>query len=219
MIIRGQFDIDLSQLKEEIMLLGSMVEKAFEDTMMAIKEKEYAKLDDIILNDQYINQLELEINEKATLMIAKQQPVASDLRKIIVSLKVSSDLERMGDLTVDIAKAAKRFKNVEQLNGFEDELQTMAEKAKVMMTSVFHAYRGANVMEAQKIAAMDDEIDTAYSNFVKSIFEVVAVETGVTEHVTQLAYTSRFIERIADYCTNVAEWIIYEVNGKRFDLN
>ncbi|MFA9555924.1 phosphate signaling complex protein PhoU [Evansella sp. AB-rgal1] len=219
MVVRGQFDTELSRLKNDIMLLGNLVQKAFQDTMEAIKEKNYALLDDIIINDKAINNMELEINEKATLMIAKQQPVASDLRKIIVCLKVSSDLERMGDLSVDMAKAAKRLKDKKELQHFEDELLTIADKAKIMMKLVLVAYKESNVLGAQKIAAMDDEIDKTYSEFIQSIFEVIAVETGITEHVTQLAFISRFIERIADYCTNIAEWIIYEVNGKRFDLN
>ncbi|MBU9710296.1 phosphate signaling complex protein PhoU [Evansella tamaricis] len=219
MTIRGQFVSELSELKGEIMRLGAMVERAFDETIEAIRKKQYAKLDDIIDNDKNINDLELAINDKATLMIAKQQPVASDLRKIIVSLKVSSDLERMGDLSVDMAKSALRLNDRINLEKFEEELLSMASKAKIMIKAVLIAYRDSNVLEAQKIAAMDDDVDSAYGKFIQSIFEVVAVETGITEQVTQMAFISRYIERIADYCTNIAEWIIYEVNGKRFDLN
>ncbi|MDQ0254095.1 phosphate transport system protein [Evansella vedderi] len=219
MVIRGQFETELTQLKSEIIMLGTMVENAFDETIKGIKNKQYGKMEPIILNDEKINRLELDINERATLMIAKQQPVASDLRKIIVSLKVSSDLERMGDLTVDMAKAFKRMVDKEELGHFEKELITIASKAKAMMKAVLVAYQEGNVLEAQKIASMDDEVDRAYGQFVQSIFKVVAVETGVTESITQMAFISRYIERIADYCTNIAEWIIYEVNGKRFDLN
>ncbi|SDZ03527.1 phosphate transport system protein [Evansella caseinilytica] len=219
MTIRGHFVSELSTLKAEIMELGALAEDAFDMTLDAIRTKHDGKLDEVIENDKAINELELTINEKATLMIAKQQPVASDLRRIIVCLKVSSDLERMGDLSVDMAKAAKRLQDREDLAVFEKELLAIAAKAKVMVQSVLIAYRDANILEAQKIAAMDDEVDRAYGEFVKSLFEVVAVETGLTEQITQMAFISRYIERIADYCTNIAEWIIYEVNGKRFDLN
>lgn len=218
-MIRGQFTAELGNLKKEIMELGALVENSFAETMDAIETKNFEKIDDIILKDELINKLELAINEKATLMIAKQQPVASDLRKIIVSLKVSSDLERIGDLTVDMGKALKRLNDKEELAHFEQDLVQLGRKAKLMFQLVLQAYDSSNILAAQKIAAMDDEVDHAYGEFVKSIFEVVALETGVTKHVTQLAFTARYIERIADYCTNVAEWIIYEVNGKRFDLN
>ncbi|WP_096189508.1 phosphate signaling complex protein PhoU [Evansella halocellulosilytica] len=219
MTVRGQFTNELYGLKKEIMILGTMVEKALCDTMNAIKRKQYSKFDEIIENDIQVNQIELEINEKATLMIAKQQPVASDLRKIIVSLKVSSDLERVGDLTVDIAKAASRLKDHQHMVPFENELLTMGEKAQRMLQESLKAYQESNVLAAQHIATMDDEVDEAYGLFVRNIFGVVVSEKGVTEQVTQMAYISRYIERIADYCTNIAEWIIYEVNGKRFDLN
>ncbi|MCD8511742.1 MAG: phosphate signaling complex protein PhoU [Bacillus sp. (in: Bacteria)] len=219
MNIRGQFETELTKLKNEIMELGSRVENSFSEVIKAIEERQPEKMDDIIMFDETINRLELEINERATVMIARQQPVASDLRKIIVSLKVSSDLERMGDLTVDMAKAFKRMDKKEEFKHFEKQLLAMADKAKMMMQAALAAYQNSNVLEAQKIASLDDEVDRAYSQFVQSIFEVVALETGTTEQITQMAYISRYIERIADYCTNIAEWIIYEVNGKRFDLN
>ncbi|ADU31270.1 phosphate signaling complex protein PhoU [Evansella cellulosilytica] len=219
MAIRGQFELELEDLKKEINLLASMVEQSFREMMEAFEQKQYAKMDDIILHDKQINDAELAINEKATLMIARQQPVASDLRKIIVSLKVSSDLERMGDLTVDMAKAAKRFVLKDELAHFKKDLLELAVRAKEMVDEVITAYNDLNVLAAQKIATMDDEVDRSYAKFVQSLFDVVAIETGVTEQITQMAFISRYIERIADYCTNIAEWIIYEVNGKRFDLN
>ena len=219
MSVREDFINELSQLKDEILRLGAMVETAFEKTIKSIKTKQYTILDEIIENDKVINDLELTINEKATLLIARQQPVASDLRKIIVCLKVSSDLERMGDLSVDMAKAGKRLLNNEFIGLFEKDLIVMAAKTKEMLRDVLKAYCDSDVLEAQKIAAVDDQIDKAYGEFVQSIFKVAPLEHDSIENITQLAFISRYIERIADYCTNIAEWIIYEVNGKRFDLN
>lgn len=219
MAMRESFLGELTDLKEEIMLLGSMVERAFKETMNAFHTKDYTKLDRIIDNDQNINALELEINEKATLLIAKQQPVASDLRKIIVSLKVSSDLERMGDLAVDMAKAADRIHHSAKFEEYEISLIQMAEKAQSMMKSVLKAYRDSQVIDAQHIASLDDDVDTAYGEFIRGIFNVNITSKDDTEYVTQMAFIARYIERIADYCTNIAEWIIYEVNGQRFDLN
>ncbi|MCR6111481.1 phosphate signaling complex protein PhoU [Bacillus sp. A301a_S52] len=216
---RETFETNLAELKEDIMFLGTMVEKAFEATLDAVVHADEAKFDDIISNDKYINELELEINEKATLLIAKQQPVASDLRKIIVTLKVSSDLERMGDLTVDMAKAAKRIEDRDKVSHYMEDLMAMAEKAKDMLRKVLAAYRSSDVIKAQLIAALDDEIDAAYGEFVQSIFKMAISGHDSPEYITQMAFISRYIERIADYSTNIAEWIVYEVNGQRFDLN
>ncbi|WP_416151339.1 phosphate signaling complex protein PhoU [Salipaludibacillus sp. HK11] len=218
-MMREGFLIELAELKQEIMLLGEMVGKAFEEVLHGMEHEDYAKFDSVIAHDKAVNDLELEINEKATLLIAKQQPVASDLRKIIVALKISSDLERVGDLAVDMSKAAKRLESSEHLQNHQPNLMEMATKTKIMLKEVLKAYNQSNVLEAQHIANTDDEVDEAYGNFVKSIFNVVVKEQETSEWVIQMAYISRYIERIADYCTNIAEWIIYEVNGQRFDLN
>jgi len=219
MIIREQFSTSLSVLKEEVLNLGSMAEEALSETLKAVSINDSDKLNVIITNDRVINNKELMINENATLLITKQQPVASDLRKVIVSLKISSDLERIGDLSVDIAKAALRINESIGGQGFEQEIQRMGARTNEMLKAVLSAYREGDVLEAQKIAAIDDEIDKAYGEFVQSLFKTAVLEPGVIENITQLAFISRYIERIADYSTNIAEWIIYEVNGRRFDLN
>ncbi|PYZ93607.1 phosphate transport system regulatory protein PhoU [Salipaludibacillus keqinensis] len=219
MPMRGGFLAELRELKEEIMLLGSMVEKAFEDVLTAIENEDVAKFNEIIKNDKKVNSLELDINEKATLLIAKQQPVASDLRNIIVALKISSDLERVGDLAVDMAKAAQRMDRMSYFKDYQSDLMAMATKTSKMMREVLIAYQQGNVIEAQHIANVDDEVDEAYGQFVKSIFTIKIDDKETAEQVTQMAFIARYIERIADYCTNIAEWIIYEVNGERFDLN
>jgi len=219
MLMREGFVTELSELKEEIMLLGSMVEKAFKDVVLALEHNNNSMFDKVIENDQYVNSLELNINEKATLLIMKQQPVASDLRRIIVALKVSSDLERVGDLAVDMAKSAKRMQGSKNLDINQEDLMFMAHTTQEMLRDVLNAYLNGNVIEAQRIANKDDDVDDAYGKFVKSIFKVVSDGKETTELIAQLAFIARYIERIADYCTNIAEWIIYEVNGERFDLN
>ncbi|RKL67797.1 phosphate transport system regulatory protein PhoU [Salipaludibacillus neizhouensis] len=219
MTVRENFNLEMIELKEEIKLLGSMVEKAFFDTMDAFHSKNKAKFEQIIENDKYINAIELDINEKATLLIAKQQPVASDLRKIIVALKVSSDLERMGDLAVDLAKAAERMHDYEKFKEYEISLLEMANKAQHMMNNVLIAYKESKVMDAQHVASMDDVVDAAYGEFIWKIINITITDKRDIEHITQMTFIARYIERIADYCTNISEWIIYEVNGQRFDLN
>lgn len=215
---RESFHSGLSDLKESIVSLGMEVDKAFNDAMNAFISNDVNKFDEIKENDQNVNQQELVINEKATLMIARQQPVASDLRKIIVAFKVSSDLERVGDLAVDICKAAKRIP-ITQFEIDTELLVQMANKASNMLTKSLKAYETANILEAQQIASLDDEVDEMYAEFVKTIFNIVVSEQLEIEQVTQLAFIARYIERIADYATNIAELIIYEVNGQYFDLN
>lgn len=215
---RETFHSGLSGLKEDITSLGYQVNAAFLHAMDAFTTKNLAQFDLIKENDAKINQQEIQINEKATLLIARQQPVASDLRKIIVAYKVSSDLERVGDLAVDICKAAKRIP-LTTLKIDLTLLLQMSELAGEMISKVLVAYQEGNVLEAQQIAHLDDKVDELYAQFVKNIFNIVISEQLEIEQLTQLAFISRYIERIADYATNIAELIIYEVNGKYFDLN
>ena len=213
---RTNFETELTVLKEAITDLGHSVLRGFQDAVDAVETNNRARLGDLIEEDENINRIEMAINEKATMMIARQQPVASDLRKIISALKVASDLERIGDLTVDLAKAALRIDDLTTVTAEIGRLKAIADKVIHMIHRVFLSYADADIMGAQRIAALDDEVDKAYSAFVKDVFS--GIRTG-GEDMMQLAFMARYMERIADYGTNVAEWIIYEVNGQRFDLN
>lgn len=213
---RTHFESELTVLKEDIADLGHSVLRGFQDTIQAIEANNLPRLEDVIDEDEIINRIELDINDKATMMIARQQPVATDLRKIIAGLKVASDLERIGDLTVDMAKAALRMESLPQYQSEIKELVNISEQVIHMIHRVFLAYTQSDVIGAQRIAALDDKIDKDYSLFVKHIF---TSERSNSESVMQLVFMARYMERIADYGTNVAEWIIYEVNGQRFDLN
>lgn len=212
---REIFISELEGLQKEIFVLGKRIETTFKKVVSAMHHDERAVLKDLIDEDEEINATELKINEQATLMITKQQPVAIDLRHIIVCLKISSDLERMGDLSVDMAKAYLHMPSVEAYKAYQPELDAMVDKVELMLRKAMEAYDTKDVMKAQQMAAMDDAIDQAYGDLVRHLFQS---EHSIDQTV-QLAFIARYMERIGDYCTNISEWIIYEVNGKRFDLN
>ncbi|NJP36779.1 phosphate signaling complex protein PhoU [Alkalicoccus luteus] len=214
-MIRNTFMTELEQLKQDITALGKDIQQAFHSVYDAMAENCVPALKDLIDADDAINAKELEINEQATLVIAKQQPVASDLRHIIVCLKISSDLERMGDLSVDMAKAYMHMSSREAFLAYKEDLDKIQASVTVMIDRVLEAYASLDVLKAQQIAGMDDEIDRAYGELVKALFK----SDYSADQTAQLAFIARYMERIGDYCTNIAEWIIYEVNGKRFDLN
>ncbi|SDN59783.1 phosphate signaling complex protein PhoU [Alkalicoccus daliensis] len=212
---REIFITELDELQQEIYALGRHIESTFKKVVQAMNKGEKAVLQDLIEADEEVNEVELKINEQATLMITKQQPVASDLRHIIVCLKISSDLERMGDLSVDMAKAYLHMPSNQAYQAYRPELDAMVSKVEIMVRQVMEAYDSKDMLKAQQLAAMDDDIDQAYGKLVKDLFRS---EYSV-DQTAQLAFIARYMERIGDYCTNISEWIIYEVNGKRFDLN
>lgn len=197
--------------------MGSQVEKQIHSMRQAFAAMNYAAMDQIIEHDDLINQLEIGIHDKVTLLISKQQPVATDLRKLIVALKVSSDLERVADLVVDIAKQSQRMKE-QGLISFKEKLETMFSIAEDMMHDALKAYEASDMLLAQKVAMQDDKVDDLYGKIIRELFQLDSGDVEI-DQVTQLAFVGRYIERIADYATNLSEWVVYEVNGKHFDLN
>lgn len=218
-MVRGTFETSLEELNTNILEMGEMVEDALELAISGFSEDNIEKLDKVIKEDIKINQYEININEKVTLMIAKQQPVAKDLRKVIVALKISSDLERVGDLAVDIAKVSKRLSDKEEkFKQKKKELLAIAKVAQHMITDALDAYQEKDVLKSQKIAQLDDSVDKEYGTFIRELFKANPHSTSA-EQITNLAFIGRYIERIADYATNLAEWVVYEANGQYFDLN
>ncbi|WP_368503680.1 phosphate signaling complex protein PhoU [Alkalihalophilus sp. As8PL] len=211
------FHSQLDYVKQELLTMGGQVIEVIERMNESFEENEKSVMEEIIKDDSLINQLELDMHDKVTLLISKQQPVATDLRKLIVALKISSDLERVADLVVDIAKQSIRLKN-ENLIEYKEKLKSMFVIAEDMVRNSLEAYRQSDILMAQKIALTDDKVDTLYGDIIRELFKIDASEVEV-DQITQLAFIGRYIERIADYATNISEWVVYEVNGKHFDLN
>lgn len=216
MVVRENFQLELEEIKKRVLDIGEEVKKTFQTVILALKERQDAPLLASIERDAMINRLEMDIHERVTLVIAKQQPVATDLRKLLVALKMATDLERVGDLSVDIAKAGRRILKTE-LNG-QEKLFDMAQLAENMLEQAFIAYKESDVLLAQKIAIADDAVDALLKSFFKEMF-TLQPSVQETEVTTQLALIGRCIERIADYATNLAEQVVYEVNGYYVDLN
>lgn len=214
---RGTYERELHYLQDSVLLMGDQVLEGFHQALEAIYQKNERVLNRIIEKDKRINEQELAIHDKVTLMIAKQQPVATDLRTAIVALKISGDLERIGDLTVDIIKASKRM-SASTPSSEMKKLEDMALLAGSMLKRALSAYKDKDLMTAQQIAVLDDKVDAKYKAFIRGLF-ALSIDQNDIENIAQLAFIGRYIERIADYATNLAEWIVYEQNGQHFDLN
>ncbi|KGA96788.1 phosphate starvation-inducible protein PhoH [Alkalihalobacillus alcalophilus ATCC 27647 = CGMCC 1.3604] len=214
---RENFQQQLQAIKDQLLGMGTRVSEVLNETHVAFREADLIKMESIIQDDHFINELEHQLNDSVTLLITKQQPVATDLRKLIVTLKISSDLERVGDLAVDMAKAARRLDD-STLTEIKDKMLKMFHLAEQMIEESLKAYDDSDAMLAQRIASLDDHVDRMYGEIIKELFEMNSGEVGVNQ-ITQLAFIGRYIERIADYATNITEWVIYELNGKHFDLN
>ncbi|CAI6077964.1 phosphate signaling complex protein PhoU [Cohnella sp. JJ-181] len=218
MTARREFDIGLVQLQNMLVEMGERVEKALGDAMQALEGLNSPLAQRIVKADPELNRLEERIADLGAKLIATQQPVAKDLRRILVALKISSDLERMGDLSVDIAKAAIRLEGQSLIKPLVD-LPRMAELAQTMIGESIRSYIDENVDLAYKMAKDDDMIDALYSQILRELFEMMGDNQKTINQAMNLCFVGRYIERIADHATNIGENVVYLVVGTRPDLN
>ncbi|MFC0522603.1 phosphate signaling complex protein PhoU [Pontibacillus salicampi] len=218
MALRGQFYDELASLQFNIKKLAVNCVNAFEQSIDSLYDHDVEKAQQIIENDQYLDQEEVAINEKAILLIARQQPVATDLRRLIVAIKTSTDLERMADHATNIAKSTIHLGKEHDLP-INPALREMANQAMEMVDVATKAFEHEDISLARTLADMDDKVDNMYGKITKELMELSADHPQNIQHIMQLAFVGRYIERFADHITNIGENIFYIVKGETFDLN
>ncbi len=218
MVKRQEFDHGLEEITQLLVEMGGRTEKALIESMEALKNTDVETAKRIVQSDSELNQLEEKISEIGAKLIATQQPVAKDLRRILIAFKISSDLERMGDLAVDIAKVVIRLDGQPLIKPLLD-LPRMADIVAVMIRESLHSYVTENVDLAYKSAKDDDQVDALYSQIIRELFSLMVENPKTVGQAMLLSFVGRYIERIADHATNIAESVVYLMTGKRPDLN
>ncbi|MEH7157081.1 phosphate signaling complex protein PhoU [Neobacillus drentensis] len=218
MSTRTIFDNNLKELKDLLLKMAEKSEHAIKEAMIALINQDMEKAKQVIDADNEIDDLEYEINDKALLLIARQSPVATDLRKINVALKVSSEVERFADIAVNIAKSALHIGNEKHFKEVID-IPKMMEMALEMVSDSINAYYSEDITIAKKCAEKDDEVDKMFGRLIQELLGYIPQNPHATNQIIQLAFVCRYIERIADHSTNIAEHVIYLVTGNRVNLN
>lgn len=218
MTTRYLFDKSLEELNAKVFKLGSLVNSRIEDAMNSLAEQDLELANQVITGDLYINELQSELEESCMLLIATQQPFAKDLRKIVAAFKISINLERIGDLAVDIAKHTIRTGNEGLLKPLVD-LPRMAEIVRTMVIKGIEARKAEDADAARVMAKMDDDVDHLYNQVFRELLVFMMEDPKTITQATHLIFVGRFLERMGDYCTNIAEEVVYVVTGKRSDLN
>lgn len=215
---RQQFDADLKMLRQEIINMGEKVEKAIADSVESLKTLNSELAQKVIDGDKAINRLEERIDEIGTQLIATQQPVATDLRRILVAFQMAGDLERMADLAVDVAKVTLRIDGEQLIKPLVD-IPRMAEIVQTMTSEGIDSYIHEDVEQAYRMAKVDDEVDHLHGQILREMFVFMAENPKNVNQVLNLCFVSRYLERFADHATNIAESVVYLVKGVRPDLN
>jgi len=215
---RTQFDAYLDELRQGLIEMGKQVEEAIRQSVVSLKEMDVPLAQSVIKNDSAINAMEEKIEEIGARIIATQQPVAKDLRRIIIAFRMANDLERMADLAVDIAKVTMRIGNEGLIKPLVD-IPRMAEIVQLMMNDSIQSYIREDVQLAYKMAQMDDEVDQLHRQILRELFTYIMENSKYVNQALQLCFVSRYLERMADHATNIGESVVYLVQGKRPDLN
>jgi phosphate transport system protein len=215
---RAGFDRALRELEDEVLVLGSMVDKAIERSMEALKRLDVPAAREIVQNDLIINEKRFQIEEQAILLIATQQPMAGDLRRIVAVLNIVTELERIGDYAAGTARIVLRHAGQPLLKPLID-LPRMADKARDMLRRSLEAFVERDAAAAKRIAAEDDEVDALYNQVYRELLTYVLSDPRTMDRATWLLWVSHNLERSADRVTNICERVVYEVSGTMEELN
>lgn len=217
--MRKAYDKELKDLHRTFTQLGTLVNEAIYKSIKALVNHDKKLAIEVIDNDETINQIEVELERKCIEVIALQQPVTADLRRIIAILKASADLERMGDHAVSISKSTIRVKGSKRSTELEGIIANAGEKIKVMVNDILDAFVDLNADKALEVAARDEEIDELTGQLKGRSIERMMGDPDIIYGATDYTLVGGSIERIGDYVTNIAEWIVYYETGVIKELN
>ncbi len=213
MPIQRRFDEELADLKVKILRMGSLVEDQIRQALKALIERDDDLAKQVIENDRRVNTMDVAVDEACLELLALQQPAARDLRFITTAMKISTELERMSDLAENICERAIELHEEPQLKPYID-IPLMSEHAIKMVGEALDAFVRADSVLARKVLVEDDYIDNLNEQIFRELLSFMMENTQTISRAIRLSFISKYIERIADHATNVAELVVYMVEGK-----
>ena len=204
---------EIGKLKKSILALAAMVEESVKQAVIALQKKDVALARKIIAGDLAVNQKEVELEEECLKILALHQPVAADLRFIVAVLKINNDLERIGDLAANMADRVVSLENC-PAHKVPFDLEAMAEKAELMLEKALDALVNFDINLANEAIKLDDEVDAMHKESFSMVKEKIKQNPEQIDALISYLSISRYLERIADLATNVAEDVVYLIEGK-----
>ena len=216
--MRNQFDRQLNELNGQLITMGHMIEQAIEHAIEAMMHRDVEKAKKNMVYDEEVDQQERDIETLCMKLLMKQQPVARDLRLISAALKMITDMERIGDQAADISEISISLAGEEHLPKM-DIIKKMAAGSMLMVVNSIEAFVARDMKQAEEIIAKDDEIDSLLLDARNALIEMIQEKTISAEVAVDLLMVAKYFERIGDHATNIAEWVIYSINGVHESLN
>jgi len=211
--MQRHFHEELDGLKQTLLAMGALVEDQIHHVMRALVERDGELAQNVIDRDRQVNVYDVEIDEKCVELLALHQPTAGDLRFITTAMKIVTDLERIGDQAVNIAQRAIELNEEPQLKPYID-LPRMAEKAQRMVKEALDAFVARDTELARQVCAKDAEVDGIKEQIFRELLTYMMSDPKTIPRAIRLMLVSRFLERVADHATNIAEMVIYLVDSK-----
>jgi len=208
------FDEELSHLDNLVATMGGLAESQLHDSLAALTVRDVALAEKVVAEDRRIDGIEEEINDQAQKLLALRHPVADDLRLVIAGLKVSSDLERIGDYAKNIAKRTQILTDAPKL-GTSNSIKRMGGIVESMIRDVLDAYLARDVDKADDVRNRDEDVDALHSSLFRELLTYMMEDPRNISYCTHLLFVAKNIERMGDHVTNIAENVIFMVSGHR----
>ena len=211
--VTRHFQEELEQLKTRLLEMGGLAEENVRLAVQGLVQRDRALIDRVLAGDEPVNRLHIEIDNRCFTLFALFQPMAADLRTIVAAVKINTDLERVGDLAVNIAQAAQRYASHAPVKKLID-IPLMADIAQNMLRDALDAFVRYDVDLAQRVLDEDDRLDALKTQIFRELLTFMLQDPTTIEPALDLILVSRHLERIGDHATNVAEDVIFSVSAK-----
>lgn len=210
--MRTRFDMELDNLNSDMIAMGALCENAISEAMQSLFTADKTAAQRTIQEDREIDRKEKDIEALCLRLLLQQQPVARDLRVISSALKMITDMERIGDQAADIAELIRHM-HLTPVSRQNKHLSKMADAAKKMVTESIDAFVKKDAALATKVLADDDLVDSLFLKLRHDIIEMIAADPGCGEEAVDVLMIAKYLERIGDHATNIAEWVLFSITG------
>ena len=210
-----QYDLDLEAIRSQVLLMGGLIERQFKDAMTALLTGDIGKAEKVIRGDDEINRLEVELDKSCAQLIVRRQPAANDLRTVMATSKVITDLERIGDEITKIARSARdmQSRDTKDIVDFQT-LKLISDYAATMLHDALDAFARMDRELAFKIIGMDSVVDHEFHEMMRSLIACMTDDPKTIVPSLDMLWAAKAIERVGDHSTNIAEYVVYVVEGR-----
>ena len=216
--MRNRFDRQLSTLNDELIEMGSMIEKSIETAIKALVNQDVDLARHAIEADEEIDRQERIIEDLCLKLLLQQQPVAKDLRLISSALKMITDMERIGDHASDISEITIALADQPYIKKLE-HIQQMAKETMIMLVGSIEAFVDKDLEKASEVIKRDDVVDDLFDKVKKELIQMIHENADKGEQAADLLMVAKYMERIGDHATNISEWVIFSITGEHKSIN